>query len=82
MSFDIKNRNEILKKISAELGDSPKEVPVNVIVLGESARKLHYVKTIISNTNPELNEDDVLKYIIRSGVEREIDKITKILKDE
>lgn len=80
--FDSKTKTDILKKISLELKEFPKELPVNVIVLGESARKLHYVKTIISNTNPELTEEDVLKFILRSGVEREIEKINQILNDE
>lgn len=80
--FDNKVKSEIFKKISQELKDIPEEIPINMIVLGESARKLHYVKTIISNTHPELSEEDVLKFILRSGVEREIDKINTILKDE
>lgn len=80
--FNDKIKSEIFKKISQELKDVPDEFPVNLIVLGESARKLHYVKTIISKTNPELSEEDVLKFILRSGVEREIDKINTILKDE
>ena len=79
---DNKITSDIFKKISQELNDVPKEFPVNLIVLGESARKLHYVKTIISNTHPELTEEDVLKFILRSGVEREFQKITTILKDE
>ncbi len=80
--FDPKTKSEVLKKISSELKDFPKELPVNIIVLGESARKLHYVKTIIANTNPDLDEDDVFKFILRSGVEREIEKINQILNDE
>lgn len=76
------HRNEVLKKISLDLGDVPKEIPVNLIVLGESARKLHYVKTLIKNTNPEFSEEDVFKFILRSGVERELERINKILNDE
>lgn len=80
--LDNKIKNDIMKKISQELKDVPQELPVNLIVVGESARKLHYVKTIISNTHPELSEEDVLKYILWSGVEREIDKINTILNNE
>lgn len=75
-------RSNILKKIDNDINNYPQEVSVNVILKGESARKFHIVKTILSNVVPELDSDDIDKFILRSGVEREIVKLATIWDNE
>ena len=76
------NPSEALNKINTELQSSPEEIYINVILTGVGAKKFHLVKTIISTTNPEFDEEEIYKYIIRSGIEREMEKISKIWKND
>jgi hypothetical protein len=76
------NPSEILNKINSELQNTPDEISINVILTGIGAKKFHLVKTIVSNTNPEFDEEEIYKYIIRSGIEREMEKISKIWKND
>jgi len=76
------NPSEVLNKINSELQSSPDEISINVILTGIGAKKFHLVKTIISSTNPEFDEEEICKYIIRSGIEREMEKISKIWKND
>ena len=79
--FNSDEKNKILKKISEELGNCPTEISVNFICTGEYARKLHHVKTIITNLDPNLNDEDAFNYLIRAGIERELEKIDMILNE-
>jgi hypothetical protein len=78
----IDNKTLIFNKINSKLNDIPKEIAVNVILKGESARKFYIIKQILLHTVPELDEDEIDKFILRSGVEREINKITDIWDNE
>lgn len=72
----------LMKKIDNDINNQPEEICVNVILKGESARKFHIVKTVLSNVLPELDSDDLDKFILRSGVEREFTKIANIWDNE
>lgn len=75
------NPNEILNKINSELVNAPSEISVNAILTGESAKKYFLMKTILASIAPEFDEEDVCKYIIRSGIEREMAKISDVWKN-
>ncbi len=75
------NPNEILNKINSELVNAPSEISVNAILTGESAKKYFLMKTILASIAPEFDEEDVCKYIIRSGIEREMEKISDVWKN-
>jgi hypothetical protein len=73
LKFNIAPKQEIIKDLESFLQDAPDEVSVNVIIKGSSAKKFLYVKTLLSSSFPELDEDDIVKFIIRSGVQRELE---------
>lgn len=75
------NPNEILNKINSESVNAPSEISVNAILTGESAKKYFLMKTILASIAPEFDEEDVCKYIIRSGIEREMAKISDVWKN-
>ncbi len=76
------NPQELLNKINVELQNAPEEIAINTILTGIGAKKYHLMKTILSASNPELDEEDICKYIIRSGIEREMEKISNIWQNE
>ena len=80
--MDNINHNDIMNEIITTLQDVPDEISMNVIIKGVSARKLHLVQTILRASHPELEEEDIDKFIIRSGVEREMSRLASIFQDE
>lgn len=78
LNFSLAPKADILKDLESFLETSPEEVAVNVIIKGSAAKKFLYVKTFLSSSFPELSEDDIVKFIIRSGVQRELEKFKDI----
>ena len=81
LKFNIAPKQEIIKDLESFLQDAPDEVSVNVIIKGSSAKKFLYVKTLLSSSFPELDEDDIVKLIIRYSVQRELEKFKDIWND-
>lgn len=69
---------EIIKSVEEKLSNPPQEISVNLVLTGNGAKKYHFVMSILSSIYPELNEEEVHKYLLRSGVERELERITNI----
>lgn len=80
LNFNISPRKEIVDKVEQAMMNPPDEVAVNVLLTGVSAKKFHIIKTLIESSMPDLEEDDILKYIIRAGVERELEKFSQVIK--
>jgi len=80
--MDNINHNDIMEKIFTTLQDPPEEISVNVIIKGVAAKKFHLVQTILKASYPELEDEEVDKFIIRSGVEREMSRLSNIFQDE
>jgi hypothetical protein len=63
-----------------DLSNSPTEIPINLIVNGTLAKKLHFVITLLSKYY-NLPEDEIIKFILRQGVEKEIEKIGNVFSE-
>ena len=77
-----KDKKALLAEVNSKLSKIPEEISVNVILKGEGAKKFHFVKSILTSAYPELDEDDIDKFIVRSGVEREMARFSNIWQDE
>lgn len=75
-------KDHLLKEVNSKLTNIPEEISVNVILKGVGAKKYHFVKSVLSSAYPELDEDDIDKFIVRSGIEREMARFSKIWEDE
>jgi hypothetical protein len=71
-----------MQQIFTTLQEPPEEVSVNVIIKGVAAKKFHLIKTILKASYPELEDEEIDKFIIRSGVEREMSRLSNIFQDE
>lgn len=80
LNFKVAPRSEIVAKVEEAVMFAPEEVPVNILLTGTSAKKFHIIKTLITSSMPDLEEDDVVKYILRAGVEREFEKFFDVIK--
>lgn len=80
--MDKINHNDIMQRIFTTLQEPPEEVSVNVIIKGVAAKKFHLVQTILKASYPELEDEEIDKFIIRSGVEREMSRLSNIFQNE
>jgi len=74
IKLHIDNLN--INKIKESLSDSPSEVAINIIVNGNTAKKLLLLKEIMLLAMPDLDEDMVYKYLFTVGVNKELEKFS------
>lgn len=74
IKLHIDNLN--IKKIKESLSDAPSEVAINIIVNGNTAKKLLLLKEIMLLAMPDLDEDMVYKYLFTVGVNKELEKFS------
>jgi hypothetical protein len=74
IKLHIENLN--INKIKESLSDAPSEVAINIIVNGNTAKKLLLLKEIMLLAMPDLDEDMVYKYLFTVGVNKELEKFS------
>ena len=74
IKLHIDNLN--INKIKESLSDAPNEVAINIIVNGNTAKKLLLLKEIMLLAMPDLDEDMVYKYLFTVGVNKELEKFS------
>lgn len=77
--------SEITEKLNKSMENCPKEVSVNVILKGKGAARFYFAKSLLQNAYPNLSETDIIKFLVRAGAEREIERLAYIwnlVKDE
>jgi hypothetical protein len=74
IKLHIDNLN--INKIKESLSDSPSEVAINIIVNGNTAKKLLLLKEIMLLAMPDLDEDMIYKYLFTVGVNKELEKFS------
>jgi hypothetical protein len=74
LKLHIDNLN--INKIKESLADAPNEVAVNIIINGNTAKKLLLLKEIMLTAMPDLDDDMVYKYLFTVGVNKELEKFS------
>ena len=74
IKLHIDNLN--INKIKESLSDTPSEVAINILVNGNTAKKLLLLKEIMLLAMPDLDEDMVYKYLFTVGVNKELEKFS------
>jgi hypothetical protein len=74
ISPDLKN----LDKITEAIQNPPDFVDLSFRVSGKSAHRLNLAKSLLEIVYPSLSEEDLIKYLLRAGVENEIKKLASV----
>jgi hypothetical protein len=74
IKLNIDNLN--INKIKESLSDAPSEIAINIIVNGNTAKKLLLLKEIMLLAMPDLDEDMIYKYLFTVGVNKELEKFS------
>ncbi len=65
-----------INNIKESLANAPNEVAINIIVNGNTAKKLLLLKEIMLTAMPDLDDDMVYKYLFTVGVNKELEKFS------
>ncbi len=66
-----------LNQIKESIKDIPDEVSVNLILTGSAAKQLVLLRQIMITAFPDLTEEMIFKYIMTSGIKRELEKFSE-----
>lgn len=66
-----------LKQIKESITEIPNEVSVNLILTGSAAKQLVLLRQIMITAFPDLTEEMIFKYIMTSGIKRELEKFSE-----
>ena len=66
-----------LNKIKESITEMPNEVSVNLILTGSAAKQLVLLRQIMITAFPDLTEEMIFKYIMTSGIKRELEKFSE-----
>ena len=66
-----------LNKIKESITEIPNEVSVNLILTGSAAKQLVLLRQIMITAFPDLTEEMIFKYIMTSGIKRELEKFSE-----
>ncbi len=66
-----------LNQIKESITEIPNEVSVNLILTGSAAKQLVLLRQIMITAFPDLTEEMIFKYIMTSGIKRELEKFSE-----
>lgn len=68
----------IASDLGKALENMPGEVRVAVTLTGKGAARYHFARTLLLLSFPDLTQEDVDKYLVRAGAEREVERLAHL----
>ena len=72
----IPTASEIIELIKDDIIDPPEEITISLTLKGIGAKRYNFVTKLLEASFGE-SQEEIAKFLITSGVEREIEKITQ-----
>jgi hypothetical protein len=76
------NSNEIIEKLKLTLDKSPEEIPVNILVKGFTANKVHFISQLMLAENPGYTDEDIYEYIFWSGANKILEDLANNVQND
>ena len=72
--------SDITTSLESKLENTPEELSINVVLTGIGAKRYHFAKSLLQSAYPNLNNQDIDKFLVRAGAEREIERLAYLWK--
>jgi molybdopterin/thiamine biosynthesis adenylyltransferase len=69
----------ILEKVQEALKDAPEDVELKFVLHGIGAKRYNFISKVLAIGFGE-SQEEIAKYLMRAGVEKEIERIMKAMK--
>ena len=76
------NSNEIIEKLKLTLDKSPEEIPVNILVKGFTANKIHFISQLMLAENPGYTDEEIYEYIFWSGANKILEDLVNNVQND
>ena len=76
------NSNEIIEKLKMTLDKAPIEIPVNILVKGFTANKVHFINQLMLAENPGYTDEDIYEYIFWSGANKILEDLANNVQND
>lgn len=67
---------ELIKETKDNIQNAPSEYPVNLILKGQDAARMHFLVSLYTTYFEKFTEEDIIKYLLRQTVLQEISKLS------
>ena len=64
------NSIDIIEKLKLTLDKAPGEIPVNILVKGFTANKVHFISQLMLAEKPGYTDEEIYEYIFWSGANK------------
>lgn len=68
----------IAEDLGRAMAEVPEEITVSVTLRGRGAARYHFARTLLLLAFPDLAQEDVDKFLMRAGAEREIERLAHL----
>ena len=67
---------DLIKETKENIQNAPNEYPVNLIISGQDAARMHFLVSLYTAYFEKFTEEDIIKYLLRQTVLQEISKLS------
>ena len=67
---------DLIKETKDNIQNAPSEYPVNLILTGQDADRMHFLVSLYTSYFEKFTEEDIIKYLLRQTVLQEISKLS------
>jgi hypothetical protein len=67
---------DLIKETKENIQNAPNEYPVNLIISGQDAARMHFLVSLYTAYFENFTEEDIIKYLLRQTVLQEISKLS------
>ena len=74
--------NEIIEKLKLTLDKTPEEIPVNILVKGFTANKVHFISQLMLAEKPGYTDEEIYEYIFWSGANKILEDLANNVQND
>jgi hypothetical protein len=76
------NSIDIIEKLKLTLDKAPEEIPVNILVKGFTANKVHFISQLMLAEKPGYTDEEIYEYIFWSGANKILEDLANNVQND
>ena len=76
------NSINIIQKLKLTLDKAPEEIPVNILVKGFTANKVHFISQLMLAEKPGYTDEEIYEYIFWSGANKILEDLANNVQND
>jgi hypothetical protein len=76
------NSIDIIQKLKLTLDKAPEEIPVNILVKGFTANKVHFISQLMLAEKPGYTDEEIYEYIFWSGANKILEDLANNVQND